>query len=203
MFDGATRDHFGRVDPPHVEEDRIAWGDVELTRRTPEFGATLLESPDGSVNWQCVMPSADARLRVGDRELHGRGYAEILTMTLPPWKLPIDELRWGRFIGDAHSIVWIDWRGRHPLTLILRDGVTVEGLVRDDEVTSGDVALSISDSVPIRAATLGESLPRVAAVLPGRLGSAKERKWCSRSTVRRGTQVIDRGWVVHEVVTFV
>lgn len=44
-------------------------------------------------------------------EFVGTGYAERLDMTLAPWALPFEELRWGRFIGPSRSAVWIYWRG--------------------------------------------------------------------------------------------
>jgi hypothetical protein len=50
---------------------------------------TIFESGAGSVEWHCVVPSGPAR--VGDPR--GWGYVEHLTMTVPPWKLPIERNR--------------------------------------------------------------------------------------------------------------
>ena len=63
----------------------------------PPIHRRLFESADGIVDWTCEMPRA--RTRIG--EVCGDGYAEVLHMTVPPWKLPIDELRWGRFHGQG------------------------------------------------------------------------------------------------------
>ena len=55
----------------------------------------------------------------------GLGYAERLVLTIPPWKLPIETLRWGRFLSPSDWIVWIDWQGEHPQTIVYRNGARV------------------------------------------------------------------------------
>jgi hypothetical protein len=64
------------------------------------------------------------------------------------------------------------------------------------------MALSIGDGTVIRSAAIGESIPFLAPFLPKRMTAAKEHKWCSRGTIRRGGENVDRGWAVHEVVRF-
>lgn len=51
-----------------------------------------------------------------------RGYVEKLTLDFGPWQLGMKRLRWGRFCGERHSLVWIEWEGRHPRQLVLLDG---------------------------------------------------------------------------------
>ena len=62
-------------------------------------------------------PAAEVSVSLrGFAPLRGTGYAERILITIPPWRLPIRELRWGRWIGEAasRSVVWIDWRGESP-----------------------------------------------------------------------------------------
>lgn len=151
------------------------------------------------------MPAADVKVLTQDGEITGRGYAEVLELTIPPWRLPIDELRWGRCVGDDRSIVWIDWNGTYPLTIILDDGVPVRGSVTDEAVLTDDVALGITDRTVLRSATIGDSIaqiPLLSSIVPRRLRTAAETKWSARGTIRRGEQNIDAGWIVHELVRF-
>jgi hypothetical protein len=74
------------------------------------------------IRWHCVCPNADATIRIGDDTVQGLGYAEHLTMTLKPWRLPFDELRWGRFLSAADTLIWIQWRGSMSRTWIWVDG---------------------------------------------------------------------------------
>ncbi len=196
------------IEPPRIHGDVLTWRaeplqcDFELRKRAPSLEQTLFPG----VAWHCLMPAADAMVRIRGRELRGHGYAEVVELTLPPWKLPIDELRWGRFGGETLSIVWIDWQGLHPLNVVLIDGCVVRGAVRDGTVTAGDLSLSIGEDSVIRSAPLSETLaaiPLLTTLVPKRLLHARERKWCGRGTVRRGDDIADRGWVVHEKVTFV
>ena len=58
----------------------------------------------GSIVWTCLQPGSRVNISLGDRQLAGLGYAECLSVTLPPWRLPLSELRWGRFVSAEHSL---------------------------------------------------------------------------------------------------
>lgn len=200
LLDGKSREHLFSIEPPGLDGDVLTWRaeplqcEMTLRRRAPAYATTLFASDDGSITWRCEMPAADCEVRVGDDRFRGRGYAELLTMTLPPWRLPIDELRWGRFCGDEVSLVWINWRGAHPLDLLLVNGMRAD--------RSNDLALSIEGDSIIRSAALSETLASITPLVPKRLLRARETKWRGRGTVRRGNAVVDRGWAVHELVRF-
>ncbi|HMN95093.1 MAG TPA: hypothetical protein PKC43_01885 [Phycisphaerales bacterium] len=78
-----------------------------------------------TVTWNCLAPRAAVELAIGGRTLVGRGYAERLVVTMAPWRLPIDELRWGRLVAADTSATWIDWRGPVPCRLLLLDDEAV------------------------------------------------------------------------------
>lgn len=193
LFDGATDEHLFAVAPPSIDGDTLTWSaaplqlDIAMERRTPAFETALIDG----VQWRCLMPSADARIRRRDRELRGCGYAEVLELTVAPWRLPIDELRWGRFTG-AGSLVWIEWLGEHPLTLYIADGVRID---------PADVTLTIDEKRVVRDATLGETLAFIRRLLPKRIVDTRETKWCGQATLQRGDNA-DRGVVVYETVRF-
>ena len=166
---------------------------------------TVFESPSGHVAWRCHQPGGLAEVTVADRTIRGRGYAEHLELTVEPWRLPIDELRWGRFVGERMSLVWIDWRGRHTKQVVLVDGVEVGAASVDERsVRTADarVRLDIEEGGALREGAIGKTaLARIPGIeqFPMRILALDERKWASRGTLARGGET-DRGWVIHEVV---
>ncbi len=182
--------------PPDCSGDRIRW-------RAPEVGVEgewqALEAPvsqtlydaDGTVEWNCRQPRGRTEVHVGRECLRGLGYVERLTMTVPPWRLPIDELRWGRLLTEAGSVVWIDWRGPYAKQLVLRNGVPTEPelLARID----------LDQGLVLRDGALGKTalaaIPKVERLFPWRILRARETKWRSRGSLDGAS-----GWAIHEVV---
>jgi hypothetical protein len=206
MADGCTRlrSRVGRVVAPAIEGDELRWRtrDVEIamTRRAPRFEAALLGN---ELTWRCEMPRAEVVAKFGDVELRGQGYAEVLQMSALPWTLPIDELRWGRFTSASSSMVWIDWRGPNPLTLVLRDGQVASGArVHDRSIEIDDrMHLTLDQTRVVRDEALGarlSKLPLLGKRLPKRITGAREQKWCSRGTL----DASELGWAIHELVSF-
>jgi hypothetical protein len=128
-------------------------------------------------------------LNIAGRPVTGLGYVEVLTLTLPPWRLPIDELRWGRFCAADGGAVWIEWRGPHPLKLGLLDGAPAPFMPE---------RLGLRDHRVLRSGRIGETalamIPRLDR-LPGRVLGLSETKWLSR-----GALAGSEGWAIHEVV---
>ena len=195
---------------------RLVWASERLgvagswTPLAPPLEATLFESPSGSVEWTCHQPRALARVNLSGAPFEGFGYAEHLVLTVAPWSLPIDELRWGRFLGRDHALVWIDWRGPHRKQLVALDGARSDGARIDDgSVVSADgqVGLSIEDNVVLRHGRIGKTaLAKLATLegrglqrLPLRILEVDEVKWRGRGTLRTQGRS-DSGWVIHEVV---
>jgi hypothetical protein len=196
------RSHMTRSPRPRIDGNDLYWQGLGLTvtmrRSAGRFKKTLHEG----LQWTCEMPRAGVVIQDGASEMRGVGYAEVLEMRVAPWKLPIDELRWGRFGGDHSSVVWIDWRGSNPLTLILNDGVLDrDAVVRDRVITFGGATLDLSDDRSLRDATLGKTLSFL-HFLPKRIAGAREQKWCSRGELKRADATVDSGWSIHELVTF-
>ncbi len=172
----------------------------------PSVQRRLYECDVGALVWGCVAPRADVRLRVGAHELVGPGYAERLHLTVPPWRLPLDELHWGRFNGVDSSIVWLDWRGDVSRRIVLVDGEdrSAGATVTEHSVTTPDVhlALDTTSSRTLRQGPLLNVLAAVPAlrVVPHRFAHAEEHKLVSRATLRSHDGRTDHGWAIHEVV---
>jgi hypothetical protein len=169
----------------------------------------LIDLPEGAVDWRCEAPAASVTVTLPDRPaLTGRGYAERLEMTLLPWRLPIDELRWGRWISDdgSRSLVWIDWTGPQPRTDVYVDGQLQSGAtVTRDRVEAGGVSLLLSDRRVLHSRSVASALAGLAPVL-SRLPSAwlrvEDAKWLSRARVHRSGAPTEAGWCIDEVVRF-
>jgi len=164
--------------------------------------ATVFSCGSGSVEWECLMPRA--RARIGHRG--GLGYVERLTMTVAPWKLPLRTLRWGRFASPAEWAVWIQWCGEYSRTLVFRNGAESPAVAVDDsrlEFADGS-RLALDRSLVIRQGPIGSTvfarMPMIRHTVPGLLLQVTECKWRSRARLeRRGAPPVD-GWAIHENV---
>ena len=95
-------------------------------RDAEPFRRTMYEKKSGGVYWDCVQLRSRVNVSIGNRLLKGLGYAECLSVTVPPWELPLRELRWGRFVSENHSLAWVDWRGSHSCNVAVLDSREVE-----------------------------------------------------------------------------
>ena len=87
---------------PEVSDSAIHWSSRPLRfdgtwkALAAPIRQKIFESNSGIIEWHCAQPHSRAELRFGEGHLmQGLGYVEQLTMTVPAWRLPIDELRWG------------------------------------------------------------------------------------------------------------
>ena len=168
------------------------------------FERTVYENAAGRVVWNCMQPRSQVQVRVGARELTGAGYAECLTLTLPPWQLPMRQLRWGRFVSAEDSLAWVDWQGPYSTRFALHNGALCEALsVTDTEVAIGGATLTMSESLPLRSGRVEKTVlpeaPALRRLLPHSLFNIEEHKWRSRGALQANGRK-SRGWVIHEVV---
>ena len=199
---------------PAVEAGRIEWQSPQWRARGSwgDLGAghreQLFESDDGSLEWECLAPRAAASMAIGygDRR-EGWGYAEHLRLTVPPWRLPIRRLRWGRFVNATDALVWIDWSGTYnKRILILNNSLTSADSISDAEVVlAGRAAtLYLEDKQVLREGKLGatalSAFPRVSELFPGSVLNIRECKWLSRALLRRPGQPDSSGMAIHEVI---
>ena len=168
------------------------------------FEKVLFENIEGKVVWTCVMPLANAHFTFEDNDVKGLGYAEKLLLTIPPWKLPIKELIWGRWCAYDKSIVWIEWRGEYPFRLIIEDGIEVQPIqITDHEIVTETFSLTLNKQCCIRDGkvvnTVLQKVPILNKVLPEKARGLYESKWLSRGIFRSG-KCVREAWAIHEKV---
>jgi hypothetical protein len=208
------RTSLAEVPPPVEAGDRISWQapalDCELTTGSalPAPALRLLDAPPDAIDWRCIAPSARSVIRVGGyAPIAGGGYVERLVTTVAPWRLPFDELRWGRWIAHdrTHSVAWIDWRGGQPHTWMLVDGTPRAGATVGDahmEVDGASLALQAPRVLHARSLDdITRSIGPLAGLVPDSLRMLRETKWCSRGDWCVGGQAPTAGWAIHETVT--
>jgi hypothetical protein len=168
---------------------------------------TVFESQHGSVVWRCHQPMARVDLILqGKTRMTGLGYVECLTLSVLPWKLPLEELHWGRFLSEQDALVWIDWRGPHQWRTVLHNGEEreVQSMTESEMISAGPgMRLDLDRAMVLRSGQLGETvfagISRLATLLPHTMLSVDECKWRSRGVLQTGNAATS-GWAIHEVV---
>lgn len=206
------------AEDPEIKDQTIRWGDKRLGVQgewvcaAAPLRARLHESEAGWLDWHCHQPVSRCRIELqGEPPIEGWGYAECLEMTLPPWKLDFDELRWGRFAHPDNPLVWIELKGADTRRWVF-DGA---GLASGSSVS--DTAISVAGgqkTLLLEAPAVIEEEQKFAAVLreldrwlpgfdritPLQFLRARETKWRSAGVLLVDGAVQQRGWVIHELV---
>ncbi len=204
--------------PQWSPDGQLRWQDAALgisgqwESRAPALEHRLHEGPEGYLDWHCHMPAARCRIRMaGEPDLEGWGYVEHLEMTVPPWQLGIDELRWGRFANPEAPLVWIEWRGTPTRCWVFEGQNRVEHAAVSDRTIQWpgqhrELRLEQSAIIEQKAKILEVMRPLV-RLLPGfqrftpfRFLKAEEWKWRSAGVLVENGQERRRGWVIHECV---
>ena len=167
----------------------------------------VFEGKNGNIDWCCHHPKSQVSLMLpGKTRMIGLGYAESLSLSVLPWRLPLEELHWGRFLSEHHSLVWIDWRGPYQWRTVVHNGdeVEIQSLTESRIVLAQPgVKVELDQGLLLRSGRLGETVfagvSRLAKVLPHSMLSVKEWKWRSRARLHIGS-VVEMGWAIHEVV---
>lgn len=198
---------------PALQNGELRWDVPRLgvtgrwTSRIPGYRRTLLESPGGSIVWDCHVPCAEARIDLAGRgRLSGLGYVEHLTMSVKPWRLPFDELRWGRFLSADDAVIWTEWRGREPRQWVFHNEQEVTnatiGVERVEWPTESAI-LELRSAVPIRegplASTALRAVPGARLWLRRGIEHAHEVKWLAAGTLSTKAR-LSSGWAIHEIV---
>ena len=174
--------------------------------RAPER-RTVFESAEGCIDWHCHQPMAQADLLLqGKRRITGLGYAECITLSVVPWRLPLEELHWGRFLSEQDALVWIDWRGPQPWRTLIHNGDerAIQSLTESEILFEpAGSRLELDRALVLRSGQLGHTvfagISRLAKLLPRKMLAVEECKWRSRGLLPAGNRNAS-GWAIHEVV---
>lgn len=169
------------------------------------FSYDLYDHASGKIHWHCVQPKSNVILKTQTDTITGHGYVEKIELTLPPWKIPIKELIWGRYNSANNSIVWIRWKGSYPQTLVFFNGKKVDNAqVSETEVSFDKYTLLIANTKTIREETIGESvfkyLGPVIKYFPPAIMTLHEAKYCATGVFMCGSDNVDSGTIIHELV---
>ena len=206
-----TRSSLASARSPRVADGRITWNAPALAcvarieSRQKPIDERLLDCEAGVVDWRVEAPAAEVSFeREGIAPVRGTGYAERIFIGMPPWRLPIRELRWGRWLDPAasRSVVWIDWRGESPRTWVLVDGIKVtDAIVTDECIQAGGMTIALGERRTLHArgfAEIAETIPPLRAVVPKSMLALRETKWLSAATLQYGNVAAQAGSAIHE-----
>ncbi len=215
-----SKTRFRNVQAPDIWDGLIHWHDAPFQidgtweAAAAPVSAKLHESEAGGLDWQCYQPASKCRIQFqNEPPLEGWGYAERLDMTVPPWLIGIGDLRWGRFAVPPEPLVWIELTGP-PLRRWVFNG---QSLVEDASVSDLEIRLPsldfhlrlehpvvIEDESKIMhvVRSLARYLPGFDRFTPLRFLQAHETKWLSEGRLMQGSQVLQSGRVIHELVRF-
>lgn len=211
---------FRRVQMPVAQGDVITWSDDkfgvsgEWKSIAQPVGARLLEDATGAVDWHCHHPASKVVLHLGGKIMEGTGYVEQLVLTTPPWKIPMHELRWGRFIAPNVAMVWIEWRTESRRQWLWLNGEQIESAEIEDDfiaIPGLELRLALDRGVELEAEKKISSvveklirfLPGVNKIIPLKFLLADECKWLSKGILlRHDAAVAAHGSAIHERVNF-
>ena len=136
-----------------------------------------------------------------------RGYVEKLTLNFGPWRLGLQRLKWGRFCGQRHSLVWIEWEGRIAKQIALLDGQAIPlHAASRERIDCAGPSLHLTErralvEEPMSDGALrGLRLPRRLAALQFFRGL--ETKWIAVGALELGGEAADAGHVIFEEVVW-
>lgn len=211
-----TKTSLGESSFPRMTDRRINWSSKALnlvgtwTPISKPIQQRLYDSPEGMVTWSCVQPRSKVDISIGTNEhIEGLGYAELLELTIKPWQLPIEELRWGRFLSERDALVWIEWRGPSPLSVVFHNGKQMhDASITDDQVAiDGDrTVLKLTERTELRkgvlVSTALSAIPGIESIVPARMLHTYECKWRSKGVLSTDAAFPSTGWAIHEIVRF-
>lgn len=216
----SQKSRFRKIHLPQQKDNVITWSDpkfgVEGTweSKAAPLESRIFDSDDGYLDWKCFQPASKVQLNINGNTLKGCGYAEQLTLTAFPWKIPMEELRWGRFISPEHNIVWIELRKEtRQQWLWLNGKKIVHCIIEDDYISIPDegLILKLGKNVTLESEKkifnvvekLIRHLPGFNKIIPIQFLMADEKKWFSTGVLEQKGKKPVSGHAIHELVNFI
>ena len=217
--DAVVNSRFTKINIPEREGESIQWQDDRFgvsgswEAIAPPLNARLFDSEDGYLDWHCYQPLSRVRLNLKDRIVEGLGYAEKLILSVEPWKIPMDELRWGRYCSEEDNIVWIELRGEGEKQWLWHNGERLNTVkIEDGKLMMPDkgLALELDKRIVLESEkkifnvvkSLLSFIPGFSRSMSSRFLMSDESKWCSHGVLRKNNNVVSQGWAIHECINF-
>ena len=213
------KSRFRNVQMPDKGETYITWKDVKLEvegsweRLTHPISARIFNSEEGVLDWNCFQPVSKVRIKIKDRIIEGKGYAEQLILTALPWKIPMNELRWGRFASIEYQSVWIEFRKNKIRQWMWYKGDKIEKCTISDKniiIPEKNVSIKLDQGRILESEKkifsvvqdIIKYLPGFNKVIPLNFLMAQEIKWLSKCHIIADGETIASGMAIHELVNF-
>lgn len=198
---------------PSASPGLVAWSHPSLRIRGAWSGGVdtgpvvVHDGKAGRIVWHGHTLNAQVVVTVDGRELMGPGYAEQLEMTVPPWRLPFRELRWGRFISDDRRrfATWIDMTGDPVGCRIWTERGASIGVVTNDAVLPGEgTRLVLAAERTLRSENVAKTLlgrfHSLSALFPRSMRNIGENKMIGTGPLVLEDGSESRGVSIFEVV---
>jgi hypothetical protein len=215
----SIKSRFRDVQMPQIDDNAITWNDSKFgisgkwISSAKKVEARIFDSDEGFLDWKCFQPASVVQLSINGNTLKGSGYAEQLILTAFPWKIPMDELRWGRFGSDENSMVWIEIKADEKRQWLWLNGEKIENCIIEDEqirVPDKKLILNLDRSVILESekkiytvvSKLIHYIPGFNKIIPLNFLMADETKWLSTGKLHANHEILSRGMAIHELVNF-
>lgn len=215
----SLKSRFLDVQIPQIKDNMITWNDSKFgisgtwKSSAKMIQARIIDSGEGFLDWKCFQPASTVQLNINGNILEGNGYAEQLILTALPWKIPMDELRWGRFHSDENNMVWIELREKEKRQWLWLNGEKIENCIIEDaqiRLSDKELVLNLDQSVILESEKkifavvekLIRFIPGFNKVMPLNFLMADEFKWLSKGNLQANDKILSSGMTIHELVDF-
>lgn len=174
--------------------------------KTRAIKEVLYQRENKQLMWDCHTPNADFTISTGNKHFSGVGYCETLHLPFYPWQLPIQTLKWGRYLSESTTIVWIEWIGQHPLKKIFWNGeLCNDAEIEDDKIVfkTKKAMLVFDERTIIRNNPLAASAnrhPVFKIIFPAGFLKTQEIKYTATAKLFMNGEVKDEGRALFETV---
>ncbi|NNL15187.1 MAG: hypothetical protein HKO81_00925 [Flavobacteriaceae bacterium] len=214
-----TRSHFRNVKLPEKNDNLITWHDEKFKISgswhsiTKPLKARIFDSDDGYLDWNCFQPASNVELKINEKIIKGLGYVEQLILTTPPWHIPMNDLRWGRFHSLHDTMVWIELREQNKQQwLWLNNERILNPIIEDDHIVSEDknFVLNLDRGIVLESEKkifkvvekLLSYLPGFKQLMPAKFLMATNYKWLSKGEFQKKGHTKRQVMAIHEWVNF-
>lgn len=214
-----VKSHFGKAHSPISDGNSIRWADSKFSiegiwqPRAASISERLFESDSGHLDWFCYQPSSDVVLNLNGKEFFGKGYVEMLTLSTYPWKIPMNELRWGRFANGNLVVVWVEILHHKTNKWLWVNGEkSTDFAISDDSIiiTDNDIEIRFDKGIILESEKkisnvvekFTRFIPKFNSIIPANFLMADECKWLSHTETRCGKNYYHDGMAIHEFVDF-
>lgn len=214
-----VKSHFLNVKAPEIKDKLITWHDNKFKisgtweSMAKPLHARIFESDDGYLDWNCFQPASSVRLKIKDKIINGNGYVEQLILTTPPWHIPMNDLRWGRFHSHHDTVVWIELRKVEKQQWLWLNGEKLMNCsIEDSHISSTEKSflLKLDRNVVLESEKkifqvvqkLLRYLPGFNKLMPSKFLMADNHKWISKGEFKKNGSPVTQGMAIHEWVNF-